>query len=59
LIGLISQTNDSGYIYIHEILGWGMMKRYHATEDDIAELAQYSENFEVDSMNIKIRRRNQ
>jgi regulator of nonsense transcripts 1 len=36
-----------------------MMKRYHATEDDIAELAQYSENFEVDSKSIKIRRRDQ
>lgn len=56
---MISQTNDSGYIYIHEILGWNMMKRYRATEDDIAELAQYSENFEVDSLNIKIRRRDQ
>ena len=56
---LISQTNDSGYIYIHEILGWGMMKKHRANEYDIAELAQYSENFEVDSMNIKIRRRDQ
>jgi len=39
--GLISQTNDSGYIYLHEILDWGMMKKYRATEQDIAELAQY------------------
>ena len=35
------------------------MRKYHANEEDIAEVAQYSENFELDSKNIKIRRRDQ
>jgi hypothetical protein len=36
-----------------------MMRRYHATEEAIAEVAQYSENFELDPLKIKIRRRDQ
>jgi hypothetical protein len=35
------------------------MKKHRATEEDIAEIAKYSENFELDSMKIKIRRREQ
>ena len=59
LRGLITQANDSGYIYLHEILGWPMMRKHRATEEDIADVAQYSENFELDPKNIKIRRRDQ
>jgi hypothetical protein len=36
-----------------------MMKKYKATEKDIALIAKYSENFELDSLNIKIRRKSQ
>ena len=32
---------------------------HRATKQDIADLAQYSENFEVDPLKIKIRRRDQ
>lgn len=31
LKGLIIKANDSGYIYIHQILDWPMMKRNYAT----------------------------
>ena len=36
-----------------------MMKRHRATEEDIADIAKYSENFELDPLKIKIRRRQQ
>jgi hypothetical protein len=36
-----------------------MMKKNRATERDIAEIAKYSENFELDPNNIKIRRKSQ
>ena len=35
------------------------MKKNKATEKDIALIAKYSENFELDSLNIKIRRKSQ
>ena len=35
------------------------MKKNKATEKDIAEIAKYSENFELDPKNIKIRRKSQ
>lgn len=35
------------------------MRKYYATEEVIAEVAQYAENFELDPMKIKIRRRDQ
>ena len=33
------------------------MKGHNATKEDIAEVAQYSENFELDPKKLKIRRR--
>jgi hypothetical protein len=35
------------------------MKKYDATKKDIVDIAKYSENFEIDPKNIKIRRKNQ
>jgi len=55
---LIADQNDDGYIYIDEILGWIMMKKYHACQSDIVLLEKYSENFELDPAKIKIRRKN-
>jgi hypothetical protein len=39
LVGLITQANDSGYIYLHQILSWNMMRKHRATEEDIADIA--------------------
>ena len=50
---IIESNDDNGWIFIHEILGWPMMRYNSATEQDIIILAQYSENFEVNNLKIR------
>lgn len=39
---MLAQGDEQGYIYIHQILGFSMMKKCGAVEKDIALVAQYA-----------------
>ncbi len=54
---LIHTTNDNGYVYTYELLKWGEMKKRNTTESDIIDIAPYSENFELDSLGIKMKKK--
>lgn len=54
---LIHNHNDNGYVYISELMKWNKMREKDVREEEISEIAPYAENFVIDNLGIKIKKK--